>query len=80
MLLWLLLRELEQMRFWASQLNRKLDLFLFRIFNMLWRHQICPAKCLYSYRDGLPENSGKSIAQEFNNFLYKQMALKNGFA
>ena len=28
MLLWLLLRELEQMRFWASQLNRKLDLFL----------------------------------------------------
>ena len=27
MLLWLLLRELEQMRFWATQLNRKLDLF-----------------------------------------------------
>ena len=47
---------------------------------MIWRHQICPAKCLYSYRDGLPENSDISIAQEFNNFLYKKMALKNGFA
>ena len=31
---------------------------------MPWRYQICIAKCIYSYRESLPENLGKYIASE----------------
>ena len=33
-------------------------------FIMPWRHQICMAKCLYSYRDDLPKSLFKINAQE----------------
>ena len=32
--------------------------------NILWRYQICIAKCLYSYRDDLPKNLFKITAEE----------------
>lgn len=51
-----------------------------RIFNTLWRYKICLAKFLFSYRDDLPENLGKSIAKEFNNTLSGwPVSLKNVF-
>ena len=44
-------------RFWATDSNRKQDLFP---FYMPWRHHICIDKCHYSYRDDLPENLPKN--------------------
>ena len=35
------------------------------ILNMPWRYQICIAKCLFPYRGDLPENFGKTTAQEY---------------
>ena len=39
--------------------NQKCGLFP---FDMPWRYHICIAKCLYSYRDYLPENLDKTTA------------------
>ena len=38
-------RKFKQGRFWAPHVNRK---WAFFSFNMLWRYQICVAKCLNS--------------------------------
>ena len=43
----------EQRRFWATRVNQK---WAFFSLNMLWRYQICMAKCPYSKRDDLPKN------------------------
>ena len=49
--------SLKLRRFWATDSNRKQDLFP---FYMPWRHHICIDKCHYSYRDDLPENLPKN--------------------
>ena len=49
--------KLKLRRFWATDSNRKQDLFP---FYMPWRHDICIDKCHYSYRDDLPENLPKN--------------------
>ena len=49
--------KLKLRRFWATDSNRKQDLFP---FYMPWRHHICIDKCHYSYRDDLPENLPKN--------------------
>ena len=36
---------------------------LFSSFIMLWHHQMCMAKVLYSYRDALPKRLFKITAQ-----------------
>ena len=54
-------RELKYQRFWATHVNRKWAFFSFK---MLWHHQICIAKSLYYYRDGLPKSLFKITAQE----------------
>ena len=48
-------------RFWTTRVNRKWGLFP---LNMPWRHQICIAKCLLSYRDDLRKNLFKITAEE----------------
>ena len=53
-------RVLKQQRFWAKHVNRK---WVFFSFNIPQRHQICIAKCLYSYKDNLPKNLFKVTAQ-----------------
>ena len=49
--------KLKLRRFWATNSNRKQDLFP---FYMPWCHHICIDKCHYSYRDDLPENLPKN--------------------
>ena len=40
--------------------------------NMLWRYQICIAKCLYSYGDDLPiKNLFKITAEEWKNVYFR---------
>ena len=48
--------------FTAMHINRK---WAFYSFNIPWRYQICIAKCIYSYRDDLPQNLFKITAQEY---------------
>ena len=51
-------RELRQRRFWFERRT----LTGSEPFS-LWRHQLCIAKCLYSYRDDLPKNLFKITAE-----------------
>ena len=46
-------RSFKQPRFWLTHVNRK---WAFFSFNMRWRYQICIVRCLYLYRDDLPQN------------------------
>ena len=59
-------RELKYQRFWATHVNRK---WAFFSFNMLWHHQICLAKSLYYYRDGLPKVCSKSQLKSAKSLL-----------
>ena len=53
--------ELKQRRFSVTHvLNRKYGLLP---FSMPWRYRICFAKYLYSYKEDLPDNVGKTTAQ-----------------
>lgn len=54
---WYIIRSLKQRCFWAMDVNQKWGLFP---FDMPWQYHICIAKCLYSYRDYLPENLDKT--------------------
>ena len=54
-------RELKQRCFWATDINRK---WAFFSFSKPWRYRIYIAKCLNSYRDDLPKNLFKIMAQE----------------
>ena len=54
--------ELKQRRFWATHVNQKLGLVP---FNFPRHDRICIATCLYTHRDDLPENLGKTTAQEW---------------
>ena len=54
---WYIVRSLKQRCFWVMDVNQKCGLFP---FDMPWRYHICIAKCLYSYRDYLPENLDKT--------------------
>ena len=53
-------RELKHQRFWATYVNKK---WAFSSYYMPWRRQICIAKFLCSYRDGLLKNLFKITAQ-----------------
>ena len=53
--------QLKLRRSWATDSNRKQDLFP---FYMPWHHHICIDKCHYSYRDDLLENLPKNHCQE----------------
>ena len=53
--------QLKQQRFWATHVNRKRAFFSLL---MPWRHHICMAKWLYSYRDDLPKGLFKITAAE----------------
>ena len=46
-------RSFKQPRFWLTHVNRKWAVFS---FNMRWRYQICIVRCLYLYRNDLPQN------------------------
>ena len=56
---WYIIRSLKQRCFGAMDVNQKWGLFP---FDMPWQYHICIAKCLYSYRDYLPENLDKTTA------------------
>ena len=60
--------ELNLRRFWATDSNRKQDLFP---FYMPWRHHICIIKCHYSYRDDLPENLPKNYCPKMQKVHFR---------
>ena len=62
---------------WVTHVNRKWDLFH---FDIPWRCQICLAKYLYSYRDDLPENLGKTTEECKKPTSGRLLSLKIAFA
>ena len=57
-----IIKQLLNMVFWRTSIGIK-------VFSLLiWRYQICIAKCLYSYRNDLLKNLGKTTAHEWTTF------------
>ena len=54
-----IIKQLLNMAFWRTSIGRKV--FSLLIY-MPWQYQICIAKCLYSYRNDLPQNLGETTA------------------
>ena len=62
------IRELNQMRFWATHVIRKSGSFHFRA---PWRYQICISKCLYYYRGDLPKIFGQNRCRKMKKDLFR---------